>query len=105
VTKCMTCGLGLPDQDAAEHRTPCPACGATARKFEVNVAATVSVSAHFMMEAQREGRTVGFRDSERAGRAASADDHGDGSVSMTLTGTSPKARKIPSLPAACWFAP
>jgi len=46
-----------------------------------------------MLEAQHEGRTVGFRESEREGRTASADDHGDGTISLTLTGTSPQGEE------------
>jgi hypothetical protein len=46
-----------------------------------------------MIEAQHEGRTLEFRESERGGRAASADDHENGCISMSLTGTSPQGEE------------
>jgi hypothetical protein len=93
VTTCKECGLELTEPDDSEECIPCPSCGSTARAFELSIEATVRVSGHFMLEAQHEGRTVGFRESERGGRTASSDDHGDGSISMTLIGTSPQGEE------------
>jgi hypothetical protein len=52
-----------------------------------------------MLEAQHEERTVRFRESERDGRTASADDHGDCSISFSLIGTSPQGEE--DTPEAC----
>jgi hypothetical protein len=51
------------------------------------------VSDHFAAEAQHEAKTVRFRESERGGRVASADDHEDGTLSLTLSGTSPQCEE------------
>ena len=93
MTKCRACGLELNEPNDPDHRIPCPSCGSTARAFELSMEETLRVSDHFMLEVQHEGRTVGFRESDRGGRAASADDHGNGSISMALIGTSPQGEE------------
>ena len=94
MTKCGSCGLELPEEKGnANERDPCPSCGSTTRQFDQTIEETVRVSDNFMMEVQHEGRTVGFRESAREGRAASGDDHGDGTLSLTLTGTSPQGEE------------
>jgi hypothetical protein len=80
-------------EENSERRTPCPNCGSTARLFEMSFEETVRFSDHIMIEAQHEGRTVAFRESERGGRASSADDHGNGSISMALVGSSPQGEE------------
>lgn len=100
MTRCGNCDVELPEEyGSAMQRVPCPACGSTARRFEVHLEETVQVSDHFMLEAQREGSIIGFRESEREGRAASADDHGDGTISWTLSGSSPQGEE--DTPSAC----
>jgi hypothetical protein len=93
VPKCAGCGLEINEPGDPEHRIPCLSCGSTARAFEVNVHETLTISDHFMMEAQHVGRTVGFRESDRGGRVASADDHENGFISMALVGTSPQGEE------------
>ena len=93
MTKCRECGLEIQEPNDPARRIPCPACGGTTRVFEESMEASVRVSGHVMLEARREGRTVGFRESERGGRAASGDDSGNGCISMTLMGTSPQGEE------------
>ena len=92
MAKCRECGFEIQEPNST-HRTPCPECGATARVFEEGIEEGVRVSCHVKLEALREGRTVGFRESQRDGRAASGDDSGNGCISMTLTGTSPQGEE------------
>jgi hypothetical protein len=70
----------------------CPSCGSTelpAIKVPGHMSMGIGFQAGLLIT-DVDGRAVGFTESERQGRAASAQDHGDGSVSITLTGTSPQ---------------
>jgi DNA-directed RNA polymerase subunit RPC12/RpoP len=85
MTKCVECGRDLPDGPTEfERRIPCPYCGSRRRAFATSFEESIDVSAQIQAEQKREGRTVAYRESERDGRAASADDHGTGTTSMTL---------------------
>jgi hypothetical protein len=93
MTRCNGCGIEIVGEENAERRILCPNCGSTARSFEMSFVGALRFSDHIMMEAQHDGRTVAFRESERDGRASSADDHGNGSISMTLVGSSPQGEE------------
>lgn len=84
-----TTDLSLPEQ------SPCPRCGSRTRKVHIAVEDTLSVSLTEYMCAtgRKEGRIVAFRESERQGRRATADEKDDGSLTFSLTGTSPQGEE------------
>jgi len=91
---CNSCGYDLENlDDPAGERTPCPDCGAKVRRFEVRVSAGIEMSDYVMMLQRRKEKNVGFRESKRNGRAASADDHGNGTLSYSLSGDSPQGEE------------
>jgi hypothetical protein len=93
--QCSNCGECLDNLPAlpSGENVPCPNCGSTARNIHVMVSETLSLTGHVAMLGRREGRVIGFRESEREGRAASADRHNDGSLSYSILGSSPQGEE------------
>lgn len=90
--KCATCLDDLSDLPNGE-RAPCPKCGSKLRNFEESAICTIGVSTYGSALQSRQGKAIGYSESERDGRAASADQHEDGSVSFELTGSSPQGEE------------
>jgi hypothetical protein len=93
MVKCNHCGLELAEDNPGTPRIPCPSCGSTGRLFEAHYSEAIQVSDHLMMERRREGKTLSFGESPRQGRSAFADDNEDGTLSITLSGTSPQGEE------------
>ena len=92
---CGKCGADLStgtDLSSAED-SPCPECGCRMRNVHITVKDTCSATDYLSTTGRKEGRAVGFRESERQGRVASADENDDGLFSYTLTGTSPQGEE------------
>ena len=89
--KCGQCGSEVTFSSG--DRIPCRVCGSNSRAFEEGIVLTARVSDHIQLEVQREGSTVGFRESERRGCASSADDLGLGRISLHLIGKSPQGEQ------------
>jgi hypothetical protein len=94
-TYCKNCGVSLDNllSPPSGQRSPCPNCGSTVRHINVSVSETINVSTHLSALARRGGKTIGFRESEREGRATSADRHEDGSLSYSILGSSPQGEE------------
>lgn len=98
---CKNCGRKLNDlQDSSFHdRVSCPSCGSVTRRFEVKVEGTFRFSSYLAGLGFRERKTTigdyirrvfAFRESARQGRVASADQHDDGLMSFSISGSSPQ---------------
>lgn len=92
---CSDCGKCLDDLPPlpSGQKAPCPNCGSTARNINVMVSDTIKVTDHMALLGRRKGRAIGFRESEREGRATSADRHDDGSLSYSILGSSPQGEE------------
>jgi hypothetical protein len=88
---CNECGELLSESagQPSATRTPCPKCGSLSRRHCVSITEGITASDHVAAIQSRDGEAIGFTESERQGRASSAATAEDGSVSFTLTGTSP----------------
>jgi len=93
--KCGGCGVALsePVDTPVEARAPCPSCGSTKRAFEVHVTDSVQVTSHISALHERQGEAIGFSESEREGCASSASLRGEGSVDISLIGSSPQGEE------------
>ena len=85
---CSDCGENLDglSDDSSENKVPCPKCGSTRRTFNVHVQEEIKLGDHVSAVGKRNKKTIGFRESERKGRAASADRNNDDS--LTYSGSS-----------------
>ena len=95
-TTCDGCGADLSDcTDLSSHDDlPCPHCGSLTRTINIKIfEAPISVTDYMSAIATMDGRSVSFRESERQGRVASADENDDGSLSYILTGTTPQGEE------------
>ena len=99
--QCGSCGAKLaePVSTPVEARAPCPSCGSMNRAFAVHINESVQVSSHLSALHEREGEAIGFSESSRQGRASSASLREDGSLDMSLVGSSPQGEE--DTPAAC----
>lgn len=91
-SNCGECLDGLPALLSGE-KAPCPHCGSTARNIHVTINETIKATDYVATLASREGRSIGFRESVREGRAASADRHDNGSLSYSILGSSPQGEE------------
>ncbi len=98
---CGQCGaaLGEPPNTPPDARVPCPSCGSTTRTITVHVTEGVRASEHISALQERRGEAIGFSESERQGRASSATLRDEGTLDMTLVGSSPQGEE--DTPAAC----
>lgn len=90
---CGKCKIQLDESGSENLRNPCPACGSILRDIHVEIHDTGKASDHVGMLAEREGQTVGFRESERDGRITSADANDDGSLNYSIKGNSPQGEE------------
>jgi hypothetical protein len=87
---CARCGAEI-DPGANEERRPCPACGATARRFDVFVADGVVVGDFPGVLGRDAARKARFVDESRhGGDAHAASDRADGRVAQAVAGRSPR---------------
>ena len=89
------CGVMLTEQPniPANQRAPCPKCGSLARHFEVNISETVRVLSHLSALGERDGEAIGFSESQREGRISGASMESDGTLRVTVLGTSPQGEE------------
>jgi DNA-directed RNA polymerase subunit RPC12/RpoP len=92
---CAKCGRQLDESTdlPCAERIPCPDCGSTSRSFYKSAHDSINMSDHVSALHQRKGKTIGFRESARQGRSASADQGEDGELSYTLNGSSPQGEE------------
>ena len=92
---CGKCGKFVDEVPniAEETREPCPECGSLSRRLEASLSDGVGVSDHGSASLETQGRVTGFRESTRQGRAATADQNQDGSLTYTLNGSSPQGEE------------
>ena len=81
------------DLKNSNDKKPCPKCGSTQREIHVETHEKTGVKDHVGLLAERNGKIVGFRESEREGRAAAADINDDGTHYYSITGTSPQGEE------------
>lgn len=93
-TYCGKCHAQLKDDsNNCAVKKPCPKCGSTQREIHVEIHEEIRVKDHVGLLAERNGKIVGFRESEREGRAAAADVNDDGTHYYLITGTSPQGEE------------
>ena len=92
---CINCGTRLNKQANIQNSESqlCLKCGQAQKDLYVNEADDIGVSDYMSATGKKEKKTVGFRESERNGRIASADQNDDGSFSYSIKGTSPKGEE------------
>ena len=92
---CRDCGRQLDGLSAlpCAERIPCPDCGSTSRSFEESLHDGIGLGDYHSLLHQRESKAIGFRESARQGRTASADQIKDGALSYTLNGNSPQGEE------------
>jgi DNA-directed RNA polymerase subunit RPC12/RpoP len=92
---CSNCGARLDElADLSKpENPPCPKCGSKQQDINITVADGINVSDHMTAVGKKDDKTVGFRESERNGRIASADQNENGSLSYSLTGSSPQGEE------------
>jgi len=95
LVKCGDCGaeLGKPPNTSVQARVPGPSCGSTKRAAVLHLRASVQVSSHMSALHERQGEAIGFSESARRGRTSSASLRTDGSVDMSLLGSSPQGEE------------
>jgi hypothetical protein len=93
--KCGNCDTSLDGiiDEPGQERTPCPICGSTKRVFEVSIKEEIFLRDQFDLLGKRAGRSIAFRQSPWEGKASAADIHGDGSLSHSMDGGSPKGEE------------
>lgn len=93
--KCGACGAELdePANTPIQARVPCPVCGSTKRLVTLYLSASVKVSSHLSALHERQGAAIGFSESARQGRTSHALLRHDGSVNISLTGSSPQGEE------------
>lgn len=89
--KCLGCSEILRDDILSGEL--CPNCGCRQRNIYVCLKEEIKLSNHISMTGVRDGKTIGFRESEREGRAASADVNDNGTLSHSLSGSSPQGEE------------
>jgi hypothetical protein len=92
---CGKCGECLDDLfvPSSGERIPCPQCGSKRRDIHAAISGTIKLSGHVAAVGRREGRAIGFRESDREGRTTSADRNDDGSLSYSILGSSPQGEE------------
>lgn len=78
---------------SADGEKVCPNCECTDFDIDVKVSDVVEVKDQFSGIGEREGRKIGFRESERDGRITSADQTDDGTFTFSIQGTSPQGEQ------------
>ena len=93
-TYCGKCHMQLNDHlENGNDRKPCPKCGSTQREMDGEIHEKTRVKDHVALLDERNGKIVGFRESEREGRAAAADINDDGTHYYSIKGTSPQGEE------------
>ncbi len=92
---CTNCGACLDEQTnlSNSENPPCPQCGPNQEGIRIGVADRIDLNDYMSAVGKKDSKTVGFRESERNGRIASADQNEDGSLSYSLKGTSPQGEE------------
>ena len=92
---CINCGARLDKQtNLLNSENPlCPKCGSAQKDLRINVADGIGLSDYMSAVGKKDQKTVGFRESERNGRIASADQNEAGSLSYSIKGTSPQGEE------------
>lgn len=90
---CARCGGDFSALEGSHRRSPCPDCGATALLFDDTLALGAEASDQAQLESLRNDKIIAYRESEHKGRASSADDCLDGSVSYSFTRSSPQGEE------------
>lgn len=99
--RCGQCDtvLAEPPNTPADARVPYPSCGSTSRAIAVHATEEVRISDHVSALQECRGEAIGFSESGRQGRASSATLRDEGSLDMSLVGSSPQGEE--DTPAAC----
>jgi len=93
-TYCEKCHDQIDDDlKNSNDKRSCTKCGSTQQGLRVEIHENIRVSDHFGFLAERNGKIVGFRESEREGRTAAADINDDGTPFYSITGTSPQGEE------------
>jgi hypothetical protein len=92
---CINCGAILDKTTNLlnSENQLCPKCGSAKKDLCINVADGIGSSDYMSAVGRKDQKTVGFRESERNGRVASADQNENGSLSYSIKGTSPQGEK------------
>lgn len=92
IVKCRQCGRRLRERPglAIPEHVPCAACGSVERELVVIRNESIAVTHHMLGQRRREGRTVGFVETEREGIETAAAELPDGSYRYSLAGTPPQ---------------
>jgi len=93
--KCGNCSAVLdePVDTPAKDRAPCPYCGSKKRTFNENINASVKMCTRLSGLHERNGETIGFFESMRQGRASISTIGDEGSVNISLIGSSPQGEE------------
>jgi hypothetical protein len=93
--KCAECGAALVQgvNTPLDARVPCLSCGSIRRLVSVSLTASVQVSGHLSALHERQGEAIGFSKSERRGRTSGASQRVNGSVEMSIVGSSPRGQE------------
>ena len=95
LVKCGDCGaeLGEPATTPVQARVPCSSCGSTKRAVALHRRASVQISSHLSALQERQGEAIGFSESARQRRTSNASLRNDGSVDMSVLGSSPQGEE------------
>ena len=93
--RCSKCGAELSRALGIdlEARGACPVCGSTARTAGVDITASMQASSHVSVLREHEGEATGFTESERQNRTSSGSLQSDGSVNISVIGSSPQGEE------------
>lgn len=92
---CAKCGRQLdePSDLPCAERKPCPDCGSTSRSFYKSAQVNIGINAHVSALHKRKSKTIGFTESSRQGRSATAGQSENGTISYALNGSSPQGEE------------
>jgi hypothetical protein len=99
--RCGCCGLELSEsvELPSAARSPCPSCGSLSRNIAFTKNEAVKASSHVTMLQERQGQAIGFSESERQGRASDSTLDSNGSLRLSIQGSSPQGEE--DTPTAC----
>jgi putative FmdB family regulatory protein len=92
---CRKCSESFDNQK--DVSTPgnviCPNCGSNDLALQISAREDIEVTDHFAGIGERDGKKIGYRESERNGRLTAADQLDDGSFSYSISGSSPQGEE------------
>jgi hypothetical protein len=88
--RCEGCGADLAK---VGRGMACPHCGATTRRIGASGADGIALGEHVATVKRTGGKVTGFGESARQGRAASADQAADGSLTYSIAGSAPQGEE------------